>query len=151
MPPRNISPEGSNIRPIPLKITHMNDHTSIPVRNKSKTLKRGVGKLNLFKSNANRLKQIQNEANAVNAANTIQYGDPKNNILPDTKNKALNALPSGERPFLTRMKSFVTRPFRSSPEATLTKSSTNSNNYLNKIMKGNRRSITRKRTYKREY
>ena len=138
---------------------------------KNKTLKKSLGKRNLFQSNANRLKQIQNEENAriaklkeienarianlkdiENAKIVEEYGDPFdfynsnsksnmpenvlknertnprtytiNNIL-NRKNKRSMSNLKNTRPFLTRMKSFVTRPFRSSPEATLTKSTTN--------------------------
>jgi hypothetical protein len=107
-PPRNTAAANSNSR-------------------KNKTLKKSLGKRNLFQSNANRLKQIQNEENARIAE---IYGTSDNLIPNKRKNEniPLNPLPSGERSFLNRMKSFVTRPFRSSPEATLTKSSTNKNN-----------------------
>jgi len=127
---------------------------------KNKTLKKSLGKRNLFQSNANRLKQIQNEANAANAANAIQYGNTEKNILPNTSNKPLNALPSGERSLLNRMKSFVTRPFRSSPEATLTKSSTNRNrnssfrNITNNTITNNNitnNNIKKSKTRKRKY
>jgi hypothetical protein len=100
------------------------------------------------------LKQIQNEENAriaklkeienarianlkniENARIAEIYGTPDNLIPNARKNKniPLNPLPSGERSFLNRMKSFVTRPFRSSPEATLTKSSTNNSSSFRKI------------------
>jgi len=114
----------------------INKNNSTNNAKKKRTLKKTLGKRNLFQSNANRL-------------NRITYGTPANDPSPNrNKNKPLNALPSGERSFLNRMKSFVTRPFRSSPEATLTKSSTNNSSSFRNITNINNKNLSKTRKRK---